>query len=62
MFGGGLSRISGYDKKKNLPLFKSLGKREGLRNDVIVSILEDNSGRLWLGNDHGLSCYNPVVS
>ena len=60
MFGGGLSRISGYDKKQNLPLFKSLGKREGLRNDVIVSILEDNSGRLWLGNDHGLSCYNPV--
>jgi len=56
-FGGGLSRITGYDAENHVPVFKPLGIREGLQSDVIVSMIEDSQGRLWLGNDEGLSCY-----
>ncbi|WP_257886515.1 AraC family transcriptional regulator [Segatella buccae] len=57
-FGGGLSRISGYDPVNRLPLFRTVGRREGLQNDVIVSIVEDRKGRLWLGSTDGLSCFD----
>ena len=57
-FGGGLSRLDGFDEKEKQPILTSLGAKEGLRNDVIVSILEDRLGRLWLINADGLSCYD----
>ena len=57
-FGGGLSRLDGFDDKNNLPILISLGAKEGLHNDVIISILEDKRGRLWLVNTDGLSCYD----
>ena len=57
-FGGGLSRLDGFDYKERLPILASLGDKEGLHNDVIVSILEDRRGRLWLVNSDGLSCYD----
>lgn len=57
-FGGGLARIDGYDNKHRLPRFRRIGTREGLQNDVIVSIQEDDMGNLWLGSSHGVACYN----
>ena len=57
-FGGGLSRLDGFDEKARLPILTSLGAKEGLHNDVIISILEDKMGRLWLVNADGLSCYD----
>ena len=33
--------------------------REGLRNDVIVSITEDLNGRLWFAGENTIACYNP---
>ena len=47
-FGGGLQRLEGGP----------LGPREGLRNDVIYSVTEDQGGQLWLATEVGLSCYN----
>lgn len=47
-FGGGLQKLGGGP----------LGPREGLRNDVIFSIVEDHDDRLWLATEGGLSCYN----
>ena len=58
-FGGGLSRLTNYDKHKHCPDFKTLGMREGLRNDVIVSITEDLNGRLWFAGENTIACYNP---
>ena len=57
-FGGGLSRLDGFAEKTRLPILTSLGAKEGLHNDVIISILEDKMGRLWLVNADGLSCYD----
>ena len=47
-FGGGLQQLGAG----------ALGPREGLRNDVIYSIVEDLHGHLWLATEAGLSCYN----
>lgn len=58
VFGGGLSRMTGYDKKKNIPLFKSYSKDDGLINDVVISMVEDNNNRLWFSTESGLSYYN----
>jgi ligand-binding sensor domain-containing protein/signal transduction histidine kinase/DNA-binding response OmpR family regulator len=33
--------------------------KEGLPNNMVYKILEDNKGRLWLTTNSGLSCYNP---
>ncbi len=57
-FGGGLARIDGFDAEKRYPIFQPVGRKEGLQNDVIISILEDRHGQLWLGNSRGLSVFN----
>lgn len=58
-FGGGLSKITGFDQVEKLPLFKPVGLKEGLQSDVIFSIIEDRKGWLWLGNEQGVACYDP---
>ncbi|MCI1741113.1 MAG: helix-turn-helix domain-containing protein [Prevotella sp.] len=60
-FGGGLSRIVRLDENTGLPLLKSLGTKDGLQDNVIFSIVEDNWDRLWLSHDNGISCYNQVT-
>jgi len=47
-FGGGLEKLG----------TGPLGPREGLRNDVVLSIVEDLQGHLWFATEAGLSCYN----
>jgi len=34
---------------------------DGLVNDVVQSIIEDDSGQLWIGTEYGLSRFNPVT-
>lgn len=40
--------------------FKTIGAEQGLPNNSIKSILEDNHGYLWLASNHGLSRFNPT--
>lgn len=54
-FGGGLQQLAARDGQLQ---FSALGPREGLRNDVIFSIVEDHNGHLWLATEGGLSCFN----
>lgn len=58
VFGGGLSRLLGYDSEARKPLFQSYGKEDGLNNDVVMSVIEDDNGSLWLATEKGLSCFD----
>ncbi|MBI9043685.1 MAG: hypothetical protein JEZ06_04320 [Anaerolineaceae bacterium] len=51
---GGLNR---FDAEKEL--FVHYREQEGLPNDVVYGILEDDSGCLWLSTNNGLSKFNP---
>ncbi|SMO97090.1 ligand-binding sensor domain-containing protein [Gracilimonas mengyeensis] len=54
--GGGLDR---YNPEKDL--FESYTTADGLPNDIINSIIEDENGNLWLSTNNGLSRFNPVT-
>ncbi len=52
--GGGLNR---YNTDKDT--FTRFTEQNGLPNDVIYGILEDDDGNLWLSTNFGLSRFNP---
>ncbi|QNK61607.1 response regulator [Pedobacter sp. PAMC26386] len=54
-FGG----ISYYDQKKNS--FITYTEKDGLPNNNVFGILEDNAGNLWVSTDNGLSMFNPEL-
>ncbi|WP_282087792.1 hybrid sensor histidine kinase/response regulator transcription factor [Aquimarina algiphila] len=57
-FGGGLSKlIPSSDGKPER--FVSYSEKNGLPNNVIKGILEDEEGHLWLSTNKGLSRFNP---
>ena len=37
-----------------------IGREQGLLNDMIHGVLEDENGLLWLGTNRGLIKYNPI--
>ncbi|BAX78948.1 hybrid sensor histidine kinase/response regulator [Labilibaculum antarcticum] len=57
--GGGLISYS-YDNNKSEHHFSKITKKDGLPNNTIKSILEDDKGYLWLATNKGLSRYNPA--
>lgn len=58
VFGGGLNKLVGYNKEKHAPVFKSYGLKEGLKSDVVLSIVEDNNNNLWLATEMGISRFD----
>jgi len=52
--GGGLNR---FDRETET--FKYYRESDGLPNEVIYGILEDDRGNLWLSTNKGLSKFNP---
>jgi len=58
--GGGLSRlISGADSDR--PRFKHYRVKDGLPNDSVLGILEDDHGTLWLSTHNGLCRFDPAT-
>lgn len=55
----GLVRISFEGHKLDA---RYIGREQGLLNDMIHSILEDDNGLLWLGTNRGLIKFNPENS
>ncbi|MEX0845380.1 MAG: two-component regulator propeller domain-containing protein [Balneolaceae bacterium] len=52
--GGGLAR---YNPAKDE--FEAYSTKDGLPNDIVNAILEDDHGNLWLSTNNGLSKFNP---
>jgi signal transduction histidine kinase/ligand-binding sensor domain-containing protein/CheY-like chemotaxis protein len=57
--GGGLNRLVPADRPGEPPRFIRYTETDGLANNVVVSILEDDRGHLWLGTNKGISRFNP---
>jgi len=57
-FGGGLNKYIPASGE-NPPCFKSFSEKDGLPNNVIKGILEDEEGNLWLSTNKGLSKFDP---
>ncbi|MGY6649686.1 two-component regulator propeller domain-containing protein [Wenyingzhuangia sp. IMCC45574] len=57
-FGGGLNKLTTPTSEKNAQ-FKSYSEKEGLPNNVIKGILEDEEGNLWVSTNNGLCKFNP---
>ena len=53
-FGAGLNK---YNPENNT--FKSYREEDGLPNNVVYGILEDNDGFLWLSTNKGISRFDP---
>jgi len=54
-YGGGLNR---FDRKTDR--FTRYTEKQGLANNVIYAILEDEQERLWMSTNRGLSCFTPA--
>jgi len=57
-YGGGLNKfIPGSNGKKDS--FKAYTEKEGLSNNIVKNIVEDDNGDLWISTGYGLSKFNP---
>ncbi len=54
--GGGLNR---FDPATNT--FKRYTEKDGLPNNVVLGVLPDNHGNLWLSTNRGLSRFTPAT-
>lgn len=57
-YGGGLSRIVGYDSE-GVPQFKTYTTREGLASNIVMGATRTDDGVLWLATEKGISKFNP---
>lgn len=55
VFGGGVHKIVEADHSNHSLKFESYGMDEGLGDDVIVSMVEDNDSCLWLVSGNGIA-------
>ncbi|MGB5262557.1 MAG: ATP-binding protein, partial [Lutimonas sp.] len=57
-FGGGINRLI-YNEQNDDFAFESYSDIDGLPNNVIKGILEDDRNNLWISTNKGLSKFNP---
>ncbi|MBX7150848.1 histidine kinase [bacterium] len=55
-YGGGLNRFN-----RETETFVRFTEEDGIPNNVIYGILDDNDGNLWLSTNNGLSKFNPIT-
>ena len=55
-FGGGLNKVLNNPVAFEQEVrFKSFTKRDGLPNDIVLSVMEDDQGHLWIATENGLA-------
>ncbi|MCM5529339.1 two-component regulator propeller domain-containing protein [Parasegetibacter sp. NRK P23] len=47
--------------KKGAGTFETLSEKDGLANGMVYKIIEDQSGKIWISTNNGLSCYDPAT-
>ncbi len=57
-YGGGLSRIEGYDEQ-GVPYFKTYTTQDALASNIVMATTQSHDGTLWLATEKGLSKFNP---
>lgn len=57
-FGGGLISLRKKAREKQLAEFNIFTTREGLYNDIVLSIQEDQKGNLWFSSENSISRYD----
>ncbi|MGC6430286.1 MAG: hybrid sensor histidine kinase/response regulator transcription factor [Jejuia sp.] len=57
-FGGGLNKFIPASQKSEAK-FLSYQEKDGLSNNVVKGILEDDYGNLWISTNKGISKFNP---
>ncbi len=58
-FGGGLNKMILPKTSAGEVIFKHYSEVDGLPDDGIYEILEDEQGKLWISTDNGISCFDP---
>ncbi len=58
-FGGGMSKITEWDRNGFPSKFKTYDTQNGLHSDIVLSITEDNKNCLWINSEGSLSRFNP---
>ncbi|WP_226789023.1 hybrid sensor histidine kinase/response regulator transcription factor [Polaribacter porphyrae] len=58
-FGGGLNKIE-FPEDESKITFKAYTEKDGLSNNVVKGILEDDNNNLWISTNKGLSKFNPI--
>lgn len=56
-FGGGLNKMV-LNSVGEVKSIKSYHRKDGLRDEVIYGILEDDQGKLWISTDMGIGCFD----
>ncbi|MDJ0698360.1 MAG: two-component regulator propeller domain-containing protein [Woeseiaceae bacterium] len=57
--GGGLDKVVGEFDKDGGIRFENLSQTDGLANDVIYGVQFDETGRIWMSTNYGISRYHP---
>lgn len=55
--GGGLNKVI-YHQNPDSIKFERISDKNGLPNNTIKGILEDDKGCLWISSNKGLTCYD----
>lgn len=58
-FGGGISKIEKTDAQGFPVSFKTYSTTNGLPSDIILSLLEDLDGNLWIATEENLTKFTP---
>ncbi|MCB9280644.1 MAG: hypothetical protein H6562_17250 [Lewinellaceae bacterium] len=51
----------GKPSGSKIRFFFQIHVKDGLPNEYVYGILEDDCGRLWMSTNKGISCYDPAV-
>ena len=58
-FSGGLCKVLSLADDNHTAEFETYTVRNGLRSDIVLSLAEDHSGRLWFASENNITQFNP---